>query len=116
LCRRGHGLVLGHQIIQSIRHGTLMRHVIFAHPVAACSRRMVDAAAAARLVTPTGVALRASARFPSAAVGAVHLTAIAMAADKHLDPAAMAQEQPRRRSISSVVAVAVPMCGCTLVL
>ena len=31
-----------------------------------------------------------------------------MAADKHLDPAALAQEQPRRRSISFVVAIAVP--------
>jgi len=92
-----------------------MRHVIFAHPVAACPRRMVDAAAAARLVTPTGVALRASARFPSAAVGAVHVTAIAMAADKHLDPAALAQEQPRRRSISFSVAIAARMRGRRLV-
>jgi hypothetical protein len=115
LWRRGHSLVLGHQIIQSIRHGTLMRHVIFARPVAACSRRMVDAAAAARLVTPTGVALRATAGFPSAAVGAVHVTAIAMAADKHLDPAALAQEQPRSRSFSFFVAIAARMCGSTLV-
>jgi hypothetical protein len=34
-----------------------MRHVIFAHPVAARSRRMIDAAATARLVTATSVAL-----------------------------------------------------------
>jgi predicted nicotinamide N-methyase len=115
LCRRGHSLVLGHQIIQSIRHGTLMRHVIFAHPVAACSRRMVDAAAAARLVTPTGVALRASARFPSTALDAVHMAAIAMAADQNLDPAALAQEQPRRRSNNFFVAITARMCGSTLV-
>jgi hypothetical protein len=34
-----------------------MRHVIFAHPVTARSRRMIDAAATARLVTATSVAL-----------------------------------------------------------
>jgi hypothetical protein len=76
---------------------------------------MVDAAATARLVTATGVALRMSARFPSTALDAVHVAAIAMAADQHLDPAALAQEQPRRRSISFFVAIAASMCGSTLV-
>jgi hypothetical protein len=76
---------------------------------------MVDAAATARLVTATGVALRMSARFPSTALEAVHVAAIAMAADQHLDPAALAQEQPRRRSISFFVAIAARMCGSTLV-
>jgi len=77
---------------------------------------MIEAAATARLVTTAGVALRMSARFPSTALDAVHVAAIAMAADQHLDPAALAQEQPRRRSnISFFVAIAARMCGSTLV-
>jgi hypothetical protein len=66
-----------------------MRHVIFARSVAACSRRMIDAAVMARLVTATGFALRAPARFLSAAFGAIDMAAIAMAADQDLDPAAL---------------------------
>ena len=72
---------------------------------------MIEAAATAHLVTTTGVALRMSARFPSTALDAVHMAAIAMAADQNLDPAALAQEQPRRRSIGLVEAIAVRMCG-----
>jgi hypothetical protein len=89
LFRRNHSLVLGQQTIGSIRCGTLMRHVIFARPVAACTRRMVDAAAVARLVTATSVALRATPSIRSTANGTVYVAAIAMAADQHLDPAAM---------------------------
>jgi len=74
-------------------------------PVAACSRRMIDAAVTARLVTATGLALRASARFPGAAFGAINMAAIAMAADQYLDPAAVTQKQPRRRSIGLGVAI-----------
>jgi hypothetical protein len=73
---------------------------------------MIEAAATARLVTATGVALRASARFPSTILDAVNVAAIAMAADQHLDPAALAQEQPRRRSTGLVAA---PMRGRRLV-
>jgi hypothetical protein len=76
---------------------------------------MIEAAATARLVTATGIALRASARFPSTALNAVNMAAIAMAADQHLDPAALAQEQPRRRSIGLVVAIAARMRGRRLV-
>jgi hypothetical protein len=65
---------------------------------------MIEAAATARLVTATGVALRASARFPSTIFDAVNVAAIAMAADQHLEPAALAQEQPRRRSTGLVAA------------
>ena len=65
-----------------------MRHVIFARPVAACSRRMIGAAVTALLVTATGFALRDRARFPGAAFGAINMAAIAMAADQYLDPAA----------------------------
>jgi len=72
---------------------------------------MIEATATAHLVTTTGVALRMSARFPSTALDAVHMAAIAMAADQNLDPAALAQEQPRRRSIDLVEAIAVRMCG-----
>ena len=89
LSRRNHSLVLGQQTIGSIRQGTLMRHVIFVRPVAACTHRMVDAAAVARLVTATGVALRATASIRSTADGTVYVPAITMAADQHLDPAAM---------------------------
>jgi hypothetical protein len=92
-----------------------MRHVIFVHPVAARSRRMIEAAATARLVTATGVALRAAARFPSTILDAVNVAAIAMAADQHLDAAALAQEQPRRRSTGLVVAIAARMRGRRLV-
>jgi hypothetical protein len=76
---------------------------------------MIEAAATAHLVTTTGVALRMSARFPSTALDAVHVAAIAMAADQHLDPAALAQEQPRRRSNNFFVAITARMCGSTLV-
>ena len=115
LLRHSHCLVLGQQTIGAIRCGTLMRHVIFARSVAACARRMIGAAVTAPLVTATGFALRASARFPGAAFGAINMAAIAMAADQHLDPAAMAPEQPRRRSINFFVAIAARMCGSTLV-
>jgi hypothetical protein len=90
--RRRHCLILGQQTIGAIRCGTLMRHVIFARPVAACSRRMIGAAVTAALITATGFALRASARFPGAAFGAINMAAIAMAADQYLDPAALTQE------------------------
>ena len=76
---------------------------------------MIEAAATARPVTTAGVALRMSARFPSTALDAEHVAAIAIAADQHLDPAAMAPEQPRRRSINFFVAIAARMCGSTLV-
>jgi hypothetical protein len=69
-----------------------MRHVIFARPIAACSRRMIDATAAAQLITATGFALRLSACFLSTSFGAIHMAAITMAADQHLDSTAPAQE------------------------
>jgi hypothetical protein len=77
---------------------------------------MIEAAAMARLVTATSVALRAAARFPSTILDAVNVAAIAMAADQHLDPAALAQEQPRRRSTGLVVVtIAASMRGRRLV-
>jgi len=77
---------------------------------------MIEAAATARLVTATSVALRAAARFPSTILDAVNVAAIAMAADQHLDPAAPAQEQPRRRSTGLVVVtIAARMRGRRLV-
>ena len=82
-----------------------MRHVIFARPVAACARRMIDAAVTTSLVTATGFALRALARFPGAAFGAINMAAIAMTADQDLDPAAVTQEQPRRHSIGMVMVI-----------
>jgi hypothetical protein len=89
-----------------------MRHVIFARPVAACSRRMIGAAVTAALVTATGFALRASARLPGAAFGAINMAAIAMAADQYLDPAALTQEQSRRHgSIGMVVAIPARLRG-----
>src|SRR5258708_20099461 len=99
LFRHGQWRVLGQQTIESIGCGTLMRHVIFARPIAACSRRMIDAAVMARLVTATSFALRAPARFPGAAFGAINMSAIAMAADQDLDSAALTQKQSRRHSI-----------------
>jgi hypothetical protein len=111
LCRRSHSLVLGQQTIGSIRCGTLMRHVIFARPMAACARRMIGAAVTAPLVTATGFALRAPARFPGAARGTINMAAIAMAADQYLDPAAMTQEQPRRHSIGMVMAIPARLRG-----
>lgn len=111
LLRRSYCLVLGQQSIGAIRCGTLMRHVIFARPVAACARRMIGAAVTAALVTATGFALRAPARFPGAAFGAIDMAAIAMAADQDLDPAALTQEQPRRHCIGMVVAIPARLRG-----
>jgi hypothetical protein len=111
LLRHSHCLILGQQTIGAIRCGTLMRHVIFARPVAACSRRMIGAAVTALLVTATGFALRASARFPGAALGAINMAAIAMAADQYLDPAALTQEQSRRHCIGMVVAIPARLRG-----
>ena len=81
-----------------------MRHEVFPGPVPTRSRRVIDAAATAHLVTAPGVAPRSPTRFQSAARDAVHVAAIAMAADQHLEPAALAQEQPRRRSTGLVAA------------
>jgi hypothetical protein len=72
---------------------------------------MIDATATAGLVTATGCALRLSARLPSAALDAVHVAAIAMAADQHLNPAALAQEQPCRSAIGLVATIAARMRG-----
>jgi hypothetical protein len=105
LFRHSHCLVLRQQTIGAILSGTLMRHVIFARPVAAGARCMIGAAVTALLVTATGFALRTQARFPGAAFGAINMAAIAMAADQYLDPAALTQEQPRRHSIGMVVAI-----------
>jgi hypothetical protein len=88
----GRCVVFAQEIIGLVRCGTLMRHVIFARTIAACSRRMIDAAAAAHLITATGFALRLSASFLSASFGAINMAAITMAADQHLDPTAPAQE------------------------
>ncbi|HEX5846991.1 MAG TPA: hypothetical protein VFY53_12180 [Rhodoplanes sp.] len=85
-----------------------MRHEVFPGPVPTRSRRVIDAAATAHLVTAPGVAPRSPTRFQSAARDAVHVAAIAMAADQHLHPAALAQEQPRRRSIG-LLAIAARM-------
>lgn len=87
------------------RCGTLMRHVIFARPIATCPSCMVVAAAAGHLITATGFALRLSACLLSASFGAINMAAITMAADQHLDSTAPAQEQPRRRSIGLVLAI-----------
>jgi hypothetical protein len=85
-----------------------MRHVIFARPIATCSCCMIVAAAAAHLVTAAGFALRLSACFLSASFSAISVATITMAADQNLDPAAPAQEQPRRRSNGLVLAL--PAC------
>jgi hypothetical protein len=109
LFRHGDRRALGQQIIRSIRRGTLMRHVIFAHPVTTCPHRMIDAAATARLVTATGFALRASAGFPGTVCAAIHLAAIAMAADEHLHATAQAQKQSCRGSVGIIAAIAPAM-------
>jgi len=111
LFRRGDRRALGQQIIRSIRRGTMMRHVIFAHPVTACPHRMIDATATARLITATGFTLRPTTRFPGTVCGAVHVAAIAIPADEHLHSAAQAQKEPGRRSGSTVVAIAPGMRG-----
>jgi hypothetical protein len=88
----GYCLVFAQEIIRSARCGTLMRHIIFARPIAPSSRRMIDAASAAQLITATGLALRLSACFLRASFRAIHMAAITMAADQHLDPAPTAQK------------------------
>jgi hypothetical protein len=91
-CRRG----LGQQIIAARGQGTLMRHVIYASPVTPRPLRMREAAAAARLITTPGFAHGAATRLARTAGRAVHLTAIATAADHHLGAAAPAQKEPGR--------------------
>jgi hypothetical protein len=58
---------------------------------------MAQAAAAARLIAPTGRLLREAPRLLRASRRAVDLAAIAAAADQHLDSAPCAQKKPRRR-------------------
>ena len=70
---------------------------------------MIDAAATALLIAATSVTQRSPTRIPGAASEAVHMAAIAPAADQDLDPAALAQEQPRRCFVGLVPAIAVGM-------
>jgi hypothetical protein len=93
--RRHRGL--GQQIIAVRGQGTLMRHVICAPSVTPRPRRMREATAAARLVTPAGFAQGAAARRACATGRAVNLAAVATAADHHLGTAAPAQKKPGRR-------------------
>jgi len=92
LVRRHRGL--GQQIIAARGQGTLMRHVICAPPVTPRPLRMREAAAAARLITTPGFAHGAATRFARTTGRAVHLAAIATAADHHLGAAAPAQKEP----------------------
>jgi hypothetical protein len=77
---------------------------------------MMKAATTAHLITATGVTLRVAARFQRAAFGAIGVAAIAMATDQHLDPAALAQEQPRRLSRNLVGTIAIRIGGHRLML
>src|SRR5487761_1234223 len=100
LIRHGHRQPLGKQIIHPLWRGTVMRHIIFARPVTTRPHRMIEAAAAARLVTPPGLALRQQSRFLSTALATVHVAVIAMAADEHLGAAAQAPKEPGGRCVS----------------
>jgi hypothetical protein len=71
-----------------------MRHIIFAGPVTTRPSCMVEAAVAAGLVAPSGLALRQQPGSPGTAFDTVHLAAIAMAADQNLRAARPAQKQP----------------------
>lgn len=95
LVRRHRGL--GQQIIAVRGQGTLMRHLIYAPSVTLRPRRMREAAAAACLITTPGFANGAAPRLARTAGRAVHLTAIATAADHHLGAAAPAQKEPGRQ-------------------
>jgi hypothetical protein len=70
---------------------------------------MIDAAATALLIAATGVAQRSPTCIPGAAFEAVNMASIAPAADQDLDPAALAQEQPRRRLVGFVLAIVARM-------
>jgi len=75
-----------------------MRHIIFSGPVTTRPGCVVEAAAAAGLVTPSGLPLRQQPGFAGTAFEAVHLAAIAMAADQDLRAAPPAQKQPGRHA------------------
>ncbi|WP_297505013.1 hypothetical protein [Ferrovum sp.] len=98
LIRHGHRRACEKQIIAPIRRGTLMRHIIFSGPVTTRPDGMVEAPAAAGLVTPSGLALRQQPGFPRTAFETVHLATIAMAADQHLCAAPPAEKQPGRHA------------------
>jgi hypothetical protein len=73
-----------------------MRHVLLPRTPATAARRMGQATAPACLIAFASRPLGLVPRFLRAASGTVNLTAVATAADQHLDPAASTQEQPGR--------------------
>jgi hypothetical protein len=82
-----------------------MRHDIFARPVTARPRRMLDPPATARLVAATGFPLRAAPRFLGATRRAVQVAPIAMTANQHLHAAALAQKEPGGRALGALNAI-----------
>jgi hypothetical protein len=73
-----------------------MRHVLLPRAIAAGTRCMVHAPAAARLIASASGALRLAPRVSCTTASTVDLTAVAAAADQHLSPAAHAHKQPPR--------------------
>jgi hypothetical protein len=73
-----------------------MRHVLLPRAIAAGTRCMVHAPAAARLIASASGALRLAPRVSCTTARTVDLAAVAAAADQHLSPAAHAHKQPPR--------------------
>jgi hypothetical protein len=74
-----------------------MRHILLPRPIATGTQRMDDAAAAGRLVAPSGRTLPLAPRQSGTAAGTIDLAAVAAAADEHLRATTHAHEQPGRR-------------------
>src|SRR5262245_39746166 len=72
-----------------------MRHVFLPGAIVARSLGMVAAATVARLVTASGLALRAAPSLLCASFCPVDITAIAAGADQHLDVAARTEIEAR---------------------
>lgn len=81
-----------------------MRHFILSGTVLTGSLRMLESTPEACLVALTSRALRLLSSQLRTALGTIDLTAIAVAADKHLRAAARAQIESGRRVHSSVLA------------
>ncbi len=97
---RDHRRIRQHKMIRG-RWGTLMRHVLLPGAPAAAPRRVVHAAAPARLIALAGIALGLLSGLPRTTAGTVNLSAVATAADEHLSPATHTQKQPAGRLLRS---------------
>jgi hypothetical protein len=78
-----------------------MRHDLLSCAMTGRSRCMVQPPATAQLIASASRPLSQRSRLLCTAAGTINLAAVAAAANKHLSPAARAQEKPQRRGLRS---------------